>query len=232
MKVLRHRFAIRAVHRDKLAPHRLCLERLEPKVVLSATSGIWGSAPRLTVSFVPDGTVVAGLASDLHAKMSALGDAAAWQEAVLAAFQTWAVHTNADIGVVADGGQPLGSPGSASRDARFGDVRIAAVPMSPQVLASAVPHDAAIPTTWAGDVLFNSLGELPNLDALFSVALHEAGHVLGLDHSDDPASPMHVHGVHRHFTDASRRTWRGRFRRRATQRHTRRRLADSSDFQP
>jgi hypothetical protein len=195
MRFFRHRLAIRAIEHGQRASRRLLVERLEPKVVLSAAAGVWGSAPRLTLSFAPDGTDVASLASDLHAKMSALGDAAAWQEAILAAFQTWAIHTNADIGLVADTGRPLGSPGAASRDARFGDVRVAAVPMSSQVLASAVPHDAAIPTTWGGDVLFNSLGEIPHLDALFSVALHEAGHVLGLDHSDDPASPMHVHGI-------------------------------------
>lgn len=182
-------------HSRRSAIRRLAVERLEPKVVLSATSGVWGNAPRLTVSFAPDGTDVASLASDLHAKLNHLGSAEVWQQAILAAFQTWAVHTNADVGLVTDGGQPFGSPGAAARDARFGDVRIAAVPMSSQVLASAVPHDAAIPTTWAGDILFNSLGQLPNREALFSVALHEAGHVLGLGHSDDPASPMHVHGI-------------------------------------
>ena len=44
------------------------------------------------------------------------------------AFQTWAVQTNLNIGLVADGGQPLGTNGAVQGDARFGDIRVAAAP--------------------------------------------------------------------------------------------------------
>jgi hypothetical protein len=36
---------------------------------------------------------------------------------------------------------------------------------------------------------------LDELSELFAVTVHEAGHVFGLDHSNDAQSPMHTHGV-------------------------------------
>ena len=64
-------------------------------------------------------------------------------------------------------------------------------------MAISMSHDVMISGSWAGDVIINSQAQFASLDDLYSVALHEAGHVLGLPHSDDPNSPMYFHGVSR-----------------------------------
>src|SRR5262249_51730818 len=73
---------------------------------------------------------------------------------------------------------------------------IGAYPMAGDVLAVANPYDPFVANTWVGDVFLNSAyrfgrgGQGDPYD-LFSVMLHEAGHVFGLDHRDDPNSPMY-----------------------------------------
>src|SRR5689334_4578096 len=104
------------------AQRRLTLDALEPRLTLDASGVATGLAPYLSLSFTPDGTDVGGAASSMLAKFDAMAPRAEWQAAILRAFQTWAVHTNGDVGVVADGGQPLGTPGATQRDDRFGDI--------------------------------------------------------------------------------------------------------------
>ncbi len=58
-----------------------------------------------------------------------------------------------------------------------------------------VPYNEFTVGTWAGDVLLNSNYDFTSLDDLYAVMVHEAGHVLGLAHSNNPLSPMHVHGI-------------------------------------
>ena len=116
-----------------------------------------------------------------------------WQQTILQAFQTWAVNANINIGVVPDGGQPLGVAGDPQHDPRFGDIRIAAQPMDPGTLAISVPNDPLVSSTLSGDVLINSdanFNDVPN--KLFSAVLHEAGHVFGIGESTDPQSPMYA----------------------------------------
>ena len=103
---------------------RLSVERLEDRAV-PATFGVpWADPSRLTLSFAPDGTSVAGQPSALFKTLDAQQPTAVWQQEILQAFQTWAVQANINIGVVTDGGQPFGAPGPTQHDSQFGDIRV------------------------------------------------------------------------------------------------------------
>src|ERR1700674_3033016 len=105
------------------------VEQLEDRLT-PATWGIaWPNPGHLTVSFVPDGTQVSGYHSNLFQTLGAAAPTSAWEDEILRALQTWAVNANINIGVVADGGQPLGASGAIQGDPRFGDIRIAMAPM-------------------------------------------------------------------------------------------------------
>src|SRR5437870_2690660 len=86
----------------------LFLERLEDRS-MPATSGItWPDGGQLTLSFVPDGTPVAGSTSSLFRTLNAAAPTATWEREILRAFETWTANANLNVGVVSDGGQPLG----------------------------------------------------------------------------------------------------------------------------
>jgi hypothetical protein len=172
---------------------KLFVEALEDRTA-PATFGIpWPDAGRLSISFVPDGTQVAGQQSQLFNLLNADAPTPTWEQVILRAFQTWAAPTNINLTVVPDSGAPIGTPGLIQHDSRFGDIRIAAVPMPSDVVASALPFDFSA-GRWAGTVEFNSsylfsIGGSSGYD-LFTVALHEAGHALSLASSSDPTSAM------------------------------------------
>jgi Matrixin len=154
----------------------------------------WADPNHLTLSFVPDGTATPYGPSSVFTTLGGSVPTASWQRDVLRAFQTWAVNANIDVGLVADGGQPLGAVGAVQWDSRFGDVRVAAAPLSSSLVASGSPFSWS-GTTLSGDVVFNSDAAFGiGLDAsrydVFSLTLHEAGHVFGLDHSTAAGSAM------------------------------------------
>ena len=106
---------------------RLTVETLEARIVRSVLGLPWLDPTHLTLSFAPDGTSIAGDASDLFQTLdSQFPTPASWQDVIVQAFQTWAAQTNVSVGLTTDSGAPFGVAGLMQGDPRFGDIRIGA----------------------------------------------------------------------------------------------------------
>ncbi len=190
--------------RSRSPRRRLCVEVMEDR--LTPTTGIpWLDPGSLTLSFVPDGTDSSGSPSSLDSLLGAV-QPAGWQREVLRAFQMWAAQADLNIGLVADGGQPMGVAGAPQGDPRFGDIRVAARPLSTTEdgsIAGATGFEVG-GGTWSGDVVLNTAYQFAvgnptgqQFD-LYSVALHEAGHALGLKHNTTDSTAVMAEGYSLH----------------------------------
>ena len=173
---------------------KLRLERLENREMFARDEITFAGVGSLTFSIAPDGTRVGQEISSLQSEFNTVATPEVWQQAIARAFQKWSVQSNINIGNVFDNGAASGVYGPTRGDERFGDIRITGFEFPTDSYAEAVSENSRSVGTWAGDVFFNTAGSWKSVDAIEAAALHEVGHILGLGHSDDPASPMHTHG--------------------------------------
>ena len=128
---------------NQLLRRKPSCEALESRLALSGSPSRLMNAEGLTLSFVPDGTKVENQPSSLVATLATKSGIAPWQETIARALQTWAQYANVNVGIVPDGGQPLGIQGPTHDDPRFGDIRVAGIPLSPDTTGEAIgerPH--------------------------------------------------------------------------------------------
>ncbi len=168
---------------------------------------VWQQPIRVTFSFVPDGVSLGGAPSRMFSMMNSFGiKPVTWQLAFKLAFATWQAAANINFVEVPDqGGTIIGGLGAQQGDSRFGDVRIGAIPLGTGKLAVTYREPPKVGATLRGDMMFDStvrwsMGGGTGFDVQ-TVALHEIGHVVGLeDISDDDIDsvetiPYEINGV-------------------------------------
>jgi hypothetical protein len=197
------------------APHSvrkrvlLSVEGLEERIVPFALTGnAWPHPNYVTISFVPDGTIVGSAGSqpaysNLFATLNArFGSPSIWEPQILLAAQNWAAQTNLNLQVVSDNGTSIGQGAYEQGDPNMGDIRISGYNFGgdPTLAYTDLPPPGNN-FSLAGDMQFNTAytWNIGSDYDLYTVAMHEFGHAFGLgDITYDPNASEYAYydGIH------------------------------------
>ncbi len=163
-------------------------------LLYSTYGGTWVYGQRITYSFVPDGTNIGGLSSNLFATLNKIAPTATWEAAFEKAAAVWSTYAGINLALVSDNGEVSGATGDQQDDPSVGDIRIGMVSQSGGTVAVTFLPPPFNGGTLAGDMVLNSnIGWGMNTGAdVETVALHEFGHALGLgENTSDPTTVMY-----------------------------------------
>jgi hypothetical protein len=170
--------------------------QLEDRLAPALFGQTWVNPNNVTFSLAPDGTDVAGTRSTLNATLGSTMTQAVWQNQIRQAFQAWTNVAGIDIRQQGDSGNAFGSETDSLQNSfGNGDIRIAARPLSGNVLAITNPPDMI--SSWAGEIVLNSNMRFSADGAagtyqLYTVMLQEVGHALGVNNNPtDTTSVMY-----------------------------------------
>ena len=168
------------------------------KLLYATTGGAWTFPQRVTYSIEPDGTNIGGYSSDLQANLNAQDPG--WQTAFQNAAAIWQSVAGINLVQVADNGESVGAKGNQQGDPNVGDIRIGGFNMSTTLGENGVLGEAFYPPplntgTVAGDLQINDGQNWNHTNGydLETVAIHEFGHALGLDHSKVAGAVMQAY---------------------------------------